>query len=142
MPVRSLPIAETARCCFIGSMGRYVPRWYGRSVPGERCAGDGCSTWLRPRRNAPYTCRLTRRVRLSSRSSMFSGSLVAIVTPMRVDGSIDFSAWDRLIDWHIESGTTGLVVGGTTGESATLTDPELWELAQRACERARHRIAV
>ncbi|MGH8170418.1 MAG: 4-hydroxy-tetrahydrodipicolinate synthase [Steroidobacteraceae bacterium] len=73
---------------------------------------------------------------------MFSGSLVAIVTPMRADGSIDQGAWDRLIDWHIESGTAGIVVGGTTGESATLTDPELWELTQRACERVRHRIAI
>ncbi|HEX8755869.1 MAG TPA: 4-hydroxy-tetrahydrodipicolinate synthase [Steroidobacteraceae bacterium] len=73
---------------------------------------------------------------------MFSGSLVAIVTPMRDDGSIDQAAWDRLIDWHIESGTTGVVVGGTTGESATLTDPELWELAERACERAGQRVAI
>jgi len=73
---------------------------------------------------------------------MFSGSLVAIVTPMRSDGAIDHNAWERLIDWHIESGTAGVVVGGTTGESATLTDAELWELTQRACERARHRIAV
>jgi 4-hydroxy-tetrahydrodipicolinate synthase len=73
---------------------------------------------------------------------MFSGSLVAIVTPMRDDGSIDHTAWERLIDWHIESGTAALVVGGTTGESATLTDTELWDLTQRACERARRRIAV
>jgi len=73
---------------------------------------------------------------------MLSGSLVAIVTPMRSDGAIDHNAWERLIDWHIESGTAGLVVGGTTGESATLTDSELWELTQRACERAQHRIAV
>jgi 4-hydroxy-tetrahydrodipicolinate synthase len=73
---------------------------------------------------------------------MLSGSLVAIVTPMRSDGAVDHNAWERLIDWHIESGTTGVVVGGTTGESATLTDSELWELTQRACERARHRIAV
>lgn len=73
---------------------------------------------------------------------MFSGSLVALVTPMRPDGGIDHTAWERLIDWHIESGTTGLVVGGTTGESATLTDSELWDLAERACERARHRVAV
>lgn len=73
---------------------------------------------------------------------MLSGSLVAIVTPMRGDGSIDHTAWERLIDWHIASGSAGLVVGGTTGESATLTDSELWELSQRACERARQRIAV
>jgi len=73
---------------------------------------------------------------------MFSGSLVAMVTPMRADGSIDHTAWERLIDWHIESGTGGLVVGGTTGESATLTDAELWDLTQRTCERVRQRIAV
>ncbi|MGH8199702.1 MAG: 4-hydroxy-tetrahydrodipicolinate synthase [Steroidobacteraceae bacterium] len=73
---------------------------------------------------------------------MLAGSLVAIVTPMRGDGAIDHAAWERLIDWHIESGTVGVVVGGTTGESATLTEAELWELTQRACERARRRIAV
>lgn len=73
---------------------------------------------------------------------MFSGSLVAIVTPMRDDGSIDYDAWSRLIDWHIESGTSGLVVGGSTGESATLSEAELWELAAVACEQTRHRIAV
>lgn len=73
---------------------------------------------------------------------MFSGSLVAIVTPMRADGSIDPAAWARLIDWHIESGTSGLVVGGTTGESATLTDSELWELAELACTRARERLSI
>jgi len=73
---------------------------------------------------------------------MFSGSLVAIVTPMRGDGSIDHAAWARLIDWHMASGTSGLVVGGTTGESATLTDEELGELAERACAQARHRVAI
>lgn len=73
---------------------------------------------------------------------MFSGSLVAIVTPMRADGSIDHAAWARLIDWHVESGTGGIVVGGSTGESATLTDAELWDLTLRACEQARHRIAI
>lgn len=73
---------------------------------------------------------------------MLSGSFVAIVTPMQSDGAIDHNAWERLIDWHIESGSAGVVVGGTTGESATLTDAELWELTQAACARARHRIAV
>ena len=56
---------------------------------------------------------------------MFSGSLVAIVTPMRADGGIDYEAWSRLVDFHLRSGTSGIVVGGTTGESATLTDDEL-----------------
>jgi 4-hydroxy-tetrahydrodipicolinate synthase len=73
---------------------------------------------------------------------MYSGSLVAIVTPMRPDGSIDFPAWTRLLDFHLENGTRGIVVGGTTGESATLTDPELHELARRASEHAKGRMQV
>jgi 4-hydroxy-tetrahydrodipicolinate synthase len=73
---------------------------------------------------------------------MFSGSLVAIVTPMRPDGRVDFEAWARLVDFHLENGTNGIVVGGTTGESATLRDAELRELAERACEQARRRIPI
>jgi 4-hydroxy-tetrahydrodipicolinate synthase len=73
---------------------------------------------------------------------MFSGSLVAIVTPMRTDGALDFEAWARLIDFHAQSGTSGIVVGGTTGESATLSDAELGELSARACTLARGRMAV
>jgi 4-hydroxy-tetrahydrodipicolinate synthase len=73
---------------------------------------------------------------------MFSGSLVAIVTPMRPDGGIDFYAWERLIELHLASGTSGIVVGGTTGESATLSESELWELTKRACAQARRRIQI
>ena len=72
----------------------------------------------------------------------FSGSLVAIVTPMRPDGAVDLDAWARLLDFHAENGTSGVVVGGTTGESATLRELELRELALRACERLRGRLAV
>ena len=73
---------------------------------------------------------------------MFSGSLVAIATPMRTDGALDWPAWSRLIDFHLENGTSGIVVAGTTGESATLTDAELQGLVERACERVAGRIAV
>jgi 4-hydroxy-tetrahydrodipicolinate synthase len=73
---------------------------------------------------------------------MFSGSLVAIVTPMRADGAVDFDAWGRLLDFHADNGTSGIVVGGTTGESATLSDAELRELSVRACERLRGRLPV
>ena len=73
---------------------------------------------------------------------MFSGSLVAIVTPMRLDGSIDFEAWSRLIDFHLASGTSGIVVGGTTGESATILDTELRELTVRALDQAQGKVAV
>lgn len=73
---------------------------------------------------------------------MFSGSLVAIATPMRPDGAVDFGAWERLLDFHAAGGTSGIVVGGTTGESATLSDSELWELTERACTHVRKRIQV
>jgi 4-hydroxy-tetrahydrodipicolinate synthase len=73
---------------------------------------------------------------------MFSGSLVAIVTPMRADGSVDFDAWARLLDFHLANGTNGVIVGGTTGESAALRDSELRELAKRACDQARQRIPI
>jgi 4-hydroxy-tetrahydrodipicolinate synthase len=73
---------------------------------------------------------------------MFAGSLVAIVTPMLDSGAVDFAAWTRLLDFHAGNGTQGVVVGGTTGESATLTDAELRELTQRACERLHGRLAV
>src|SRR5256714_9826810 len=73
---------------------------------------------------------------------MFSGSLVAIVTPMRPDGAVDLEAWARLLEFHLANGTNGIVVGGTTGESATLRDNELRELTERACEQVRRRIPV
>lgn len=61
---------------------------------------------------------------------------------MDASGAIDFAAWARLIDWHIGCGTSGIVVAGTTGESATVTEAELRELVRRACEQAGGRIAV
>jgi 4-hydroxy-tetrahydrodipicolinate synthase len=73
---------------------------------------------------------------------MFSGSLVAIVTPMRLDGRVDFEAWARLIDLHLQNGTAGIVVAGSTGEGATLRDSELRELTERACEQAGGRIPI
>jgi len=73
---------------------------------------------------------------------MFSGSLVAIVTPLRSDGSVDFEAWAQLLEWHAASGTQGIVVGGTTGESATLREAELRELATRACAQLAGRLPV
>src|SRR5438045_2613079 len=73
---------------------------------------------------------------------MFSGSLVAIVTPMRPDGAVDYAAWARLLDFHLQNGTNGIVVGGTTGESAALSDAELLELTERACTQLNGRIPV
>ncbi len=53
-----------------------------------------------------------------------SGSLVAIVTPMHADGSLDLPGLRQLIDWHIEQGTDGIVIVGTTGESPTVSVEE------------------
>lgn len=73
---------------------------------------------------------------------MFSGSLVALITPMRADGSLDFDAWSRLLELHAANGTSGVVVGGTTGESATVSDSELGMLVERACRQLGKRLPV
>jgi 4-hydroxy-tetrahydrodipicolinate synthase len=73
---------------------------------------------------------------------MFSGSYVAIVTPMRPDESLDLDAWSRLIDWHASNGTRGVVVGGTTGESPTLLEAELRQLVVLAREASRGRLQI
>lgn len=73
---------------------------------------------------------------------MFAGSFVALVTPMESDGSLALDAFDRLLDRHVESGTNGIVVAGTTGESATLTIAEIRALVERAVKRIDGRIPV
>lgn len=70
------------------------------------------------------------------------GSWVAIVTPMRDDGSIDERAFTALLDWHVQAGTDGIVVAGTTGESAALTDPEFSELVTLAVSYLDGRLPV
>jgi 4-hydroxy-tetrahydrodipicolinate synthase len=73
---------------------------------------------------------------------MFSGSLVAVITPMRQDGTIDLAAWTGLVDFHASNGTSGLVVGGTTGESTALTDSELDEMTRLAVRHAAGRLRI
>ena len=68
---------------------------------------------------------------------MFKGSIPALVTPMRQDGAIDFDAWERLLDFHLESGSDAVVVGGTTGESPALERAELEDLIRRARRASR-----
>jgi 4-hydroxy-tetrahydrodipicolinate synthase len=73
---------------------------------------------------------------------MYSGSIVAIVTPMAESGAVDYAAWEELLDWHVAEGTDGIVVCGTTGESPTVTIDEAAELTRRAVERLRGRIPL
>lgn len=73
---------------------------------------------------------------------MFHGSLVAIVTPMRTTGEIDFACLRKLVDWHIENSTDGIVVTGTTGEAATLELNERLEVIKTVVEQTAKRIPV
>ena len=73
---------------------------------------------------------------------MLTGSLVAIVTPMHPDGSLDLPALRKLVDWHIESGTTGIVMVGTTGESPTVDVDEHCTLIKTAVDHVGKRVKV
>ena len=73
---------------------------------------------------------------------MFQGSLVALVTPMCQDGSIDEDAYTRLIEWQITEGTNGIIPVGTTGESPTLSHDEHKRVVELAIKTARGRIPV
>ena len=70
------------------------------------------------------------------------GSLVALVTPMHEDGSLDLSGLRKLIDWHIQQGTDGIVIVGTTGESPTIGFEEHCELIRITVEQAAGRVPV
>ncbi|MUP38327.1 4-hydroxy-tetrahydrodipicolinate synthase [Labilibaculum euxinus] len=72
----------------------------------------------------------------------WQGSIVAIVTPFNIDGSIDYTAFDNLIDFHLKNETDGIVVCGTTGEAATLTKKEYAELIKHTVEKVNKRIPV
>lgn len=73
---------------------------------------------------------------------MFRDSMVALVTPMRPDISVDFAALERLVNWHIEEGTSCIVSMGTTGESATLDIPEHIEVVRQTVQFVNGRIKV
>ncbi len=74
--------------------------------------------------------------------TMIQGSLVAIVTPMHADGSLDVPGLRKLIDWHISEGTDGIVIVGTTGESPTVSVEEHCELIRVAVEHVNKRVPV
>jgi 4-hydroxy-tetrahydrodipicolinate synthase len=73
---------------------------------------------------------------------VFHGSIVALVTPFDEHDRIDYDALQRLIEFHVSEGTNGLVIAGTTGESATLVKGEHAELIRRAAEMVAGRIPV
>lgn len=73
---------------------------------------------------------------------MFRGSIVALITPMQEDGGIDEESLRRLVDFHVDGGTSAIVAVGTTGESATLDEGEHCAVIRRVVELAAGRIPV
>ena len=73
---------------------------------------------------------------------LVKGSIVAIVTPMKVNGDLDLDALDKLVDFHIKSGTKGIIAVGTTGESATLEVSEHISVIERIVNRTNNKIFI
>lgn len=73
---------------------------------------------------------------------MLKGSLVALVTPMQADGTIDKKSLQELIEWHIAEKTDGLIIAGTTGEGSTLTEDEQYAIISAVVSQVAGRIPV
>ncbi|MBT4522743.1 MAG: 4-hydroxy-tetrahydrodipicolinate synthase [Halieaceae bacterium] len=73
---------------------------------------------------------------------MITGSIVALVTPMHADGSVDWTSLERLLELHIASGTSAIGVVGTTGESSTLSVPEHCEVIKHCVSHINHRVPI
>jgi hypothetical protein len=120
-----------------------APRWRFNT----ECAGsESLAVW---RLNSREVLPEHRRFRynqcfyfLITNMTNIQGSLVAIVTPMHADGSLDLPGLRKLIDWHIEQGTDGIVIVGTTGESPTVSVEEHCELIRVAVEHVNKRVPV
>ena len=79
---------------------------------------------------------------MSKPTEDLKGSLVALVTPMKTSGAVDWAALDGLLDWHLQSGTHGIVPVGTTGESATLDHAEHKQVIAAVIRRIDGRVPV
>ena len=79
---------------------------------------------------------------MTSPSVALTGSIVALITPMLEDGSVDYPSLRKLIDWHVAEGTNCIGVVGTTGESPTVNVEEHCEIIRVAVEQAAGRVPV
>ena len=79
---------------------------------------------------------------MTSPSAPLTGSIVALVTPMHDDGSVDYPTLRKLIDWHIQEGTDCIGVVGTTGESPTVSVDEHCEIIRVSVEQSAGRVPV
>ena len=85
---------------------------------------------------------MTNLAKSESGKKSIAGSLVAIVTPMHEDGTLDYKALHSLLDWHVSEGTDGIVIVGTSGESPTVAVEEHCELIRFAVECIAGRVPV
>src|SRR5690348_10834295 len=79
-------------------------------------------------------------IKLDARA--LKGSFPPVVTPFKDDGSVDYETYGKLVEFHVNGGSAGIVVSGTTGEPSTLLPEERIELLKIAVETARRRIQV
>ncbi len=79
---------------------------------------------------------------MNNNGSTIQGSMVALVTPMNADGSLDWASLDKLVEFHVEQGTDAIVAVGTTGESATLAVDEHLRVVERVVKLAKGRVSV
>ena len=73
---------------------------------------------------------------------MIKGSIVALITPMNEEGSVDYAGLEKLIQFHLDEQTDGLLVLGTTGESSTLTQSEEEQILQLTVKKVAGRVPV
>jgi 4-hydroxy-tetrahydrodipicolinate synthase len=106
---------------------------------GHGCSGNNEHAFYADRRVYPLQSPF---LSFSHEFMIIQGSIVAIVTPMHADGSLDLPGLRKLIDWHIAEGTDGIVIVGTTGESPTVSVEEHFELIKVAVEHVDKRIPV
>ena len=79
---------------------------------------------------------------MTSSSAPLTGSIVALITPMHADGSVDYDSLRKLIDWHVAEGTNCIGVVGTSGESPTVTVEEHMEIIRVAVEQSNKRVPI
>ena len=73
---------------------------------------------------------------------IFQGSAVALVTPFDKNGEINFKSFERLLEFHLENNTQAIIIFGTTGESATLSDKEKFDLLKLAVSKCEKKIKI
>ena len=118
----------------IGNKVSYNPQ----IIPTPRSA---CAATMRKKRVFISVCAAPLTLR-NKGFVMLKGSLVALITPMNQDGSINYQQLCELIDWHIEAGTDGIVAVGTTGESATLPVEEHLRVVETTVKHVAGRVPV